>query len=225
MATLADATPTERLTRGHKKKARTRTLLLDTAMEVLAAEGEGFSVADIAARAGVSHGTFYNYFTGREHLIAELVPYIVESFAAQAAVQVADDDPAVRFADISARALAAAVTSPNTVRVAIRVEAAQRALLVDGPLRYLRHDLEAGASTGRFVGPATDGTLDVVLGALLLAARRIIDGAHDAHYRVDTISRLLMALGVAGPEARQLAADAVDRSGHNASPPAGAFGP
>ena len=84
------------LTRGHKKKARTRQLLLDTALAVLAERGEGFSVADLIARAGVSHGTFYNYFTDRDQLVQALVPHIVEGFAARSAAEVDDPDPAVR---------------------------------------------------------------------------------------------------------------------------------
>jgi AcrR family transcriptional regulator len=183
------------LTRGHKKKARTRRLLLDTALEVLSEHGEGFSVADIAARAGVSHGTFYNYFGDRDELVAALVPYIVEGFAARSALEVADPDPAARFALITARALANAVTAPETVRVALRLEAVQRALLVDGPLAYLRQDLVDGHASGRFPDAPDDGTFDVVLGSLLLAARRVVEGETGLDYRRSVIGRLLQALG------------------------------
>lgn len=200
------------LTRGHKKKARTRQLLLDTALEVLAEQGEGFNIADLAARAGVSHGTFYNYFADREQLIDALVPHVVESFAARAAVEFDDPDPAVRFATITARALAAAVHQPETVRVALRIDAVQRALVVDGPLSYLRRDLLDGRASGRFVGPADDGTLDVVLGALLLAARRVIDGEVAPAYRRSVIARLLQSLGVPRDDAVALAKRAVGAS-------------
>lgn len=61
------------ITRGHKKKARTRRALLDAALDVLAEHGEGFSIADIATRAGVAHGTFYNYFADRDALIDAVV--------------------------------------------------------------------------------------------------------------------------------------------------------
>jgi AcrR family transcriptional regulator len=200
------------LTRGHKKKARTRQRLLDTALEVLAEQGEGFNIADLAGRAGVSHGTFYNYFADREQLIDALVPHVVESFAARAAVEFDDPDPAVRFATITARALAAAVHQPETVRVALRIDAVQRALVVDGPLSYLRRDLLDGRASGRFVGPADDGTLDVVLGALLLAARRVIDGEVAPAYRRSVIARLLQSLGVPRDDAVALAKRAVGAS-------------
>lgn len=193
------------LTRGHKKKARTRRLLLDTALEVLAEQGEGFAVADIAVRAGVSHGTLYNYFADREHLVNELVSDLVETFAARSAAEVDDPDPAVRFARISARALASATAMPETVRVALRLEAAQRVLLIDGPLAYLRQDLADGCASGRFSSQPDDGTLDVMVGSLLLAARRIVDGQHDLVYRATVIGRLLQALGVDAGDAASIA--------------------
>ncbi|HMQ25153.1 MAG TPA: helix-turn-helix domain-containing protein [Acidimicrobiales bacterium] len=203
----------EPLTRGHKKKARTRRALLDAALEVLAEQGDGFSVVDVAARAGVSHGTFYNYFADREALVAALVPVLIEAFAARAAAEVDEADAAARFAVITARALAVAAEAPDLVRAALRLEAVQRALLVEGPLAYLRDDLTAGLAAGRFDGPVDDGTLDVVVGALLLTARRIVDGEAGLDHRRSVIGRLLASLGVPADEAAVLAARAVARSG------------
>lgn len=197
------------LTRGHKKKERTRRLLLDTALVVLAERGEGFSVADIAARAGVSHGTFYNYFADRDELVDALVPEITAGFAARSAIEVDVADPAERFARITAMALANAITSPQTVRATLRLEAVQRALLVEGPLSYLRQDLRDGHAAGRFGEAPDDGTIDVVFGALMLAARRVVDGETRPSYRRSVIRRLLQSLGVAADEARDLAAAAV----------------
>lgn len=206
---MPPATDQATLTRGHKKKARTRLLLLDTALEVIADDGTGFNIADIAARAGVSHGTFYNYFADREQLVSALVPHIVEAFAARAAAEVDERDPARRFAIITARALAAAVEMPSTARVALRLEAVQRALLVEGPLSYLRRDLVDGHAAGRFTDQPDDGTLDVILGALLFAIRRITEGETSPAYRQRVISKLLQALGIEALEAADLADQAV----------------
>ena len=206
MTDAADAPP---LTRGHKKKARTRQLLLDTALEVLAEEGEGFSVADIAARAGVSNGTFYNYFGDRDALIGALIPAILDGFVTEAAAAVQEPDPARRFALITARALDRAAASPDTVRVALRLEAVQAAL-VDGELfAFLRGDLAAGHAAGRFADAPDTATLDVVVGTLLVAARRIVGGETSSAYRVAIIGRLLRSLGMPAAEAAALAADAV----------------
>jgi AcrR family transcriptional regulator len=197
------------LTRGHKKKERTRRLLLDTARELLAERGESFSVVDLAARAGVSHGTFYNYFVDRDALFEALVPHVVEDFAERMAVQVDEPDPVVRFASISATALATAVDAPETLRMAFRLEAVQLALVADGPLAHMRNDLRDGHAAGRFSVPPDDGTIDVVLGAMLLAARRILAGERGADYRRSVVRHLLMSLGVEPSEATAIAARVV----------------
>jgi AcrR family transcriptional regulator len=197
------------LSRGHKKRSRTRQGLLDAALEVLAESGEGFSLGEVAARAGVSHGTFYNYFRDRDELMDALVPYSVEAFAARADLEVDATDQAVRFATISARALRAAAESPNTMRVALRIDAIQRALLIQGPLSYLHANLVDGHKAGRFSSAPDEGTLDVILGALLLAGRRAIDGESDDPHITTVIERLLMALGITRTEARTIASAAV----------------
>ncbi|MFZ4719665.1 MAG: TetR/AcrR family transcriptional regulator [Ilumatobacteraceae bacterium] len=204
---MPTAAPT--LTRGHKKKERTRRLLLDTARELFATEGDSFSVVDLAARAGVSHGTFYNYFADRDALLDALVPHVVEDFAERMAVQVDEPDPAVRFASISATALATAATAPNAMRMALRMEAVQLALVEDGPLSHMRDDLRAGHAAGRFSAPPDDGTVDVVIGAMLLASRRIVDGEHSADYRRSVVRHLLQSLGIEPHEADAIAAGAV----------------
>lgn len=211
-AVPSETSPETSLSRGHKKKSRTRRQLLDAAVDVLAERGEGFSIADVATRAGMSHGTFYNYFGDREELLDALVAHIVEEFASVAAREVEEPDAALRFARISARALASAVESPNTMRVALRLEAAQRALLLAGPLSYLQQDLVDGHRSGRFTESPDDATLDVILGSLLLAARRVVDGESSPAYRSSVIRRLLMSLGVDGDEADRIAVQAVAKA-------------
>jgi AcrR family transcriptional regulator len=201
-----EATPS----RGHKKRERTRHALLDAALNVVAEEGEGFSLGSVTARAGVAHGTFYNYFDDRGALMDALVAHSVEKFARRAALEVEIDDEAVRFAVISARALRTAAESPNTVKVALRVDSVRRALAVDGPLSYLRRNLVDGHRAGRFSEAPDDGTLDVILGALLLAARRVINGESDHRHRVAVITRLLMSLGIESSEAHTIAERAVE---------------
>lgn len=193
-------------TRGHKKKALTRQRLLDAAMAVLAEQGEAFSVADLTAAAEVSHGTFYNYFADREALLQALVPHIVTRFAERMASEVHDDDPAARFARISAGALEFAIAEPQVARVVLRLDPVQQGLIADGPLARLRADLAEGYETGRFTSAPSRATVDVVTGSLLLAVRRIADGEHGAPYRAEVLQRLLQALGVSAAEAAQLAA-------------------
>ncbi len=195
-------------TRGHKKKARTRRLLLDTASEVVADRGEAFTISDLAAAACVSQGTFYNYFSDRDALLDALVHDVIDAFTAERAASTAAEDPAVRFAVITAEALDRAADSPELTRAALRLESIQRALLDGGGFEHLRDDLEAGHRAGRFSAPPDDATVDVVISSILVAGRRIVDGRDGTGYRTAVVTRLLVSLGLDEVEAGTIADDA-----------------
>ena len=67
--------PKATISRGHKKRERTRTQLLNAGIHVMAEKGEAFTVSDVVAQANVSSGTFYNYFADRDELITALNLY------------------------------------------------------------------------------------------------------------------------------------------------------
>src|SRR5918994_2091959 len=55
------------LTRRGRRRARTRDALLTSAAQLFAAQGvEGTTIAQIADRADVGYGSFYNHFDGLE---------------------------------------------------------------------------------------------------------------------------------------------------------------
>lgn len=57
-------------------------LILQATLEMLSSNGfHGFSMKQLASRAGVATGTIYLYFKDREALIAELHSRIIEAFA------------------------------------------------------------------------------------------------------------------------------------------------
>ncbi len=73
MTTAATSAPAQG-TRIERRKARTRAGLLAAARELFATRGlEGTAIADIAARADVATGSFYNYFPTKEALLEALL--------------------------------------------------------------------------------------------------------------------------------------------------------
>ncbi|MEM8620070.1 MAG: TetR/AcrR family transcriptional regulator [Actinomycetota bacterium] len=208
-ASTDDQTP---ITRGHKKKARTRRQLIDAAIEVIAERGEAFTASDVTNRAEMSAGTFYNYFDDRDQLIQAVVPDVIDHFAAESDIVVDEHDPARRFAVITARALGRAIDEPDQFRALLRLDAAQR-LIVDGaPMRFLRADIATGVAEGRFSVDIDDAAVDVVVGAILFAARRIVSEPVPDGYVGRVLTQLLRSLGVAETEAAQIAATAVTAS-------------
>ncbi len=196
-------------TRGHKKKERTRRRLLDAAVRVIAERGEAFTVGHVVDRAGVSNGTFYNYFLDREELIDAVVPEVLVAFAAEGAALVTDADPAVRFATITALAFVRSEAAPESVRVVLRLDAVQRAMLDGEMVGHLRDDLSAGLASGRFAAASLDAAVDVVVATTLLAARRLVDGSAGPGYAAEVIEQLLCSLGLPRVEAEAVAGEAV----------------
>lgn len=65
--------------RRERKKQQTRAALLDAAMALFAERGiSGARIEDITERADLGKGAFYNYFSSKDALIAELVSQGVE---------------------------------------------------------------------------------------------------------------------------------------------------
>lgn len=197
------------VSRGHKKRSRTRQRLLDAALQVVAESGEGFSLGEVSAAAGVAHGTLYNYFRDREELMDAIVMHTTETLAARLQTEVQTPDHAVRFAVITARALRESAAAPDTMKAVLRLESQRREQLIDGPLSYLYANLVDGHNTGRFGPEIDDATIDVILGALLIGVRRAVQGEADDRYISTLLERLLVTLGLDDAEARRIATDAV----------------
>lgn len=72
----------EPLTRGHKKKARTKQLLIDTALSIYADIGvNALTLQDLAEKANVSNGTIYNYFKTRDDVLEAVGMTLANDFS------------------------------------------------------------------------------------------------------------------------------------------------
>ncbi len=197
----------ERPTRGHKKRERTRRQLIAAGVQVLAEKGDALTVSDVVARAEVSNGTFYNYFSDRSELIDALAEHSLISLAAQLAHEGSDDDPARRFAFSTQRVLARAVEDPTWGRTILRLSEHQRSSPREIH-RYMRDDLAEGFERGRFDFGPDEITLDFISGILMMSIRRIVRGKNPPGYIEQVLERALVMLGVSQAEAATLADDA-----------------
>ena len=193
------------LTRGHGKKARTRRQLLDAGLRVLEAKGTDLTPRDVTAEAGMSSGTFYNYFPGTDELIDEIMRDQLHQIA-EAPAEQAIDDPALRIAvtatTILHRALADAVWGQLVLRLV------QRALEPNRMNVHLRDDLVEGHEAGRFARGADEATLDQAMGLLVMTIRRFVVSDARPELVSAMVARLLETLGLSDAEAAHLASAA-----------------
>lgn len=200
-------TPAAPLSRGHKKRERTRAQLITAGVAVLAQKGEALTISDVVVEAQVSNGTFYNYFADREELMGALAEHSATAFAAQAAIESTEEDPARQFAFVTLRVLRRAIDDPVWGRAILRLTDDQRSF-PRAVSRYMQEDLAAGFEQGRFAYGPDDVTLDLITGLLMSSVRRIVRGEAPPGHAERVVERALIALGVAQEEAAQLAADA-----------------
>lgn len=86
--TATSATDAAGLSRAERRKAETRREIIGAAFDCFAEKGyHATGIADIAARLGMGHGTFYRYFDNKrdivEHVITDVIDRIVETLSAE----------------------------------------------------------------------------------------------------------------------------------------------
>ena len=151
-----------------RKRARTRRDLLAAGMAALAAHGpDGVTVSDVAGRARVANGTFYNHFPSLQHLLDAVTDDLASGVEiARDLIDRVEHDPAARVAIGTRQLLDLPRTDPNTARAFValvpnvpRLRARVRATV--------RSAVDDGISTGRFVDRTPTATTDALLGAVL----------------------------------------------------------
>ena len=203
----ATATPPSR---GHKKRARTRAQLLDAAVRVIAERGDAFTVNDVALEAGVSNGTFYDYFDDRDALLATIIPELLTTFDRRGSKLVDFEDPLDRLATISALGLRSAIHSPEIVRTILRLDAAQAAVLSGEPFTGLRIDIAAAFAVDRITVAPTQAVVDSVVGTMFMALRRTVADDLGEDYHRQVLEQILRSLGADGRRVPSVAARAVE---------------
>lgn len=197
---------TQNLTRGYKKKARTRQALLNAAVTIYAEKGVSeLLLNELADMAGVSNGTVYNYFSSREAVLEAVGMELADQYSHQI----------TRFStNISngAERLCAGV------RMFIRhaKEEPVWAGAVVNILRYdskintavagnLRRDLQSGLRQGSLHYSNEDTALVLVVSATTGMLAALLDGHAQPDCDVLLAEMLLLGLGVNAAEAKRIA--------------------
>jgi len=178
-------------------RARTRTALLDAALQVFAEKGVGASALhEIAARAGVSNGSFYNYFRTRDELVNAASGLLARRFTDDISLAYASVGNPVERLAIGCRAfLLRTHRDPTWGAAVLRVWGATK-IVSDAATAKMAADLRAGKRAGRFHYRTERAAVDLVQGAVLAGMRSLLDGrAGPTHAKAVTV-HILRGLGV-----------------------------
>jgi AcrR family transcriptional regulator len=201
------------LTRRDRRKLQTRQALLDATHSLLASRNlDTLSVDEIATRADVAKGTFYNYFADKDALARELAARVrvrMENEIARANAGV--EDPVTRVARALCCVLRFGLREPHQAAAMMRLF--PHATDPSAPLNAgVRGDITAGLNRRRIVAPSEDSAIAAIVGVIMAGLNRVMDLRADraAAFARDLGTILLRGLGLNRSEADHIIKAAVE---------------
>ncbi len=184
-----------------RKRERTRSALLDSAISVFASKGyEATSIADITNHAGMANGTFYNYYREKSEILNDVATSVAIEVTSRINEDMSEiDNAGIRVTTATARMLETAREAPAWFEVLLSsINVIPE--LQSGVVQFLRSDLERGVEQGLF-----KAEVDVLLINQILALIRTA-GAVDREITTETIrstcEAVLRLLGVPASRAK-----------------------
>jgi AcrR family transcriptional regulator len=198
--------PTVALSRGHKKRSRTRTQLLDAATRMYSrGESSEVSLAGLAEEANLANGTVYNYFRSREEVLEATGVDLADRFSHKIAAAYAKLDNGAQRVAIGMRWFVRhAQEDPIWGRAVSRIfgtAKAMKSILAN----YIRTDLRLGKRQGHFTYEDEDVALDLCLATVLAAVRTSTEGPFISAHPEKCAEMVLLALGVSPSQSKRFA--------------------
>ena len=194
--------------RGYRKRARTRQQLIEAARQFLAANQlADASILDLATAAGVSNGTFYNYFDSKDQLLEALALEMSNQLASELRTEfVGVKDPAARIVIAARTFMHKARAEPVFGRALLRMAGTLPEWSATIRASVLL-DVKDGMQCGRFAVPSAEAGADLVLGTLLAGVRTLLELRVGEEHLQHIGELSLQGLGMDPPSVKQVVAD------------------
>lgn len=194
------------LTRGYKKKARTRQMLVDAAIRIYAEKGVGeLLLNELAEQAGVSNGTVYNYFKTREEVLQAVGIELANQLSHRVtAASQGIDNGAERVAVGVRMFIQQGRQDPIWAAAVVRVfqyDRNIRSIVAEN----LRGDLQLGLRQGVFRFDDETIAMGFVASVTTGAITGVLDGFDQPNYDTAIAEMLLLGLGLTPAKAQRIA--------------------
>lgn len=194
------------LTRGHKKRERTRRSLVDAALRLLARKEPGeIALLDVAAEAEMSNGTIYNYFRTRDEVLEAVGISLADEFSEAISALSSNVQSGAQRLSIGVRMFIRRAAEDrqwaNALLRIIHLDQAIRSRVADRVLADLREGHREGAFTFEDEGIARDLVVSCTTGAM----RSAVEGRSMLEHDVQVAEMVLKALGATPAKAKKIA--------------------
>jgi AcrR family transcriptional regulator len=192
--------------RVERRKARTRTALLAAARALFAGQGmEQTTIAQIAERADVATGSFYNYFATKEQLLEALLEEeLSRQLESLERRQDHAEDPAEKVSIAHRHLVRVGKSDPDWAWLILRLDVPYRAAWATLG-ESAAGDLRAGIEAGRFDVANPELALTASGGALFAVIHEQLVGKATADADSEHAEGVLRSLGVPAAEATEIA--------------------
>ncbi len=202
------------LTRAQRKKLELRREIIDAAFDCFAEQGyHATGIADIAARLGIGHGTFYRYFENKrdivEHVVSDLIERILGALSAENAPEAVDtlEDYRTQSARIGEALASILLEDPRVPRMLVfEAPGIDKAMsdrilgFIDSATEltaaYLSHGLELGYLRQDL---DVDNTARAINGMVLGSALALLQNPDANQRKLSEAIRKMMYDGIAAP--------------------------
>lgn len=201
-----DSATEANLTRGYKKKARTRQALVDAATRIYAQKSVGeLLLNELAEEAEVSNGTVYNYFKTREEVLQAVGIELANQFshrvtAASHGIENGAERVAVGVRMFIQHGRKNPVWASAVVRV-FQFDKNIRSVVANN----LRSDLQLGLRQGLLRYKNEEIAMGLVASVTIGAMTGILDGFDQPDYDTVIAEMLLLGLGLTPAKAHRIA--------------------
>ena len=182
---------------GAEKRARTRQAVLDAAFELLGRErGLTTRIEEILEVAGISRGTFYNYFTSMDELFDALQYELNHDFNSAVLSELADMPLAAERAGFAIRYyLDRALEDPKWAWAMVNISAGG---IIFGAETYkqAQRTVEEGIESGEFELTGPNSGRDILLGTTLAAMVTQLRNPPSPSYAASVARHVLRGMGV-----------------------------
>lgn len=193
---------------GQARRERTRAGLFDAAMKVFSEKGlDAATTDDIIKAAGVSRGTFYNYFNTKEDVLSAVADHLFDQLNDQILDETSDIEGAPeRLAWTLGQFMQRAGEDAVWGRVILDISFKRPTTYVgDTTERNMKADLDAGRRQGCFTLENDEVAYDIIMGVGMLGLRSVLDGRAGPDHAYLIAERVLLALGTTAERAAKAA--------------------
>lgn len=197
---------------GGTRRERTRLALLRAGIELIAEERTDLSILAITQKAGVSNGSFYNFFKDRNQFFDAVAEYAVNHLAIIFDLADAPDLDSIDAAATNIRILAFAHRLVPTLSKSIVRRSPNFYTMPNELVRQLRERISAGVEDGSFHVASTESAAAIIFGASAMLGQRLHEDP-ELNSRIagdDLALDLLRMLGVSEQRAKQAIARPID---------------